>query len=61
MDDRILNCKYALDGKSIGRSCSKVEDRSCRYWGNLCRFDEKEIKKKRNVRVNFYDDDGYPD
>lgn len=58
MNDQILNCRYALDGKSLGRSCSKIEDRSCRFWGNLCWFDEQD---KRNVLVNFYDDDGYPD
>lgn len=57
----ILNCQYALDGKSMVRSCSKVDDRKCRYYGNRCWFDEKFMGKRRESRVVFDDDDGYPD
>ena len=60
MDDQILNCQYALNGKGIGRLCSKVEDRSCGYYGHTCQFDEKALRKRSENRVIFDDDDGEP-
>ena len=63
MNEEIENCKFALNGKGIGRPCAKVEDRSCKYWGFRCYFEEKaEIKGMgRDSQVVWDEDDGYED
>ena len=38
-----IDCKYLLDGRFIGRPCTKDENMSCRYWGAKPWCEEQEI------------------
>ncbi len=58
----IIDCKYLLDGRCIGRPCIKnPEEMSCRYYGNSCFLDEQKRKFELSGNVKVSEDDGYPD
>ena len=56
-----IDCKYLLDGRFIGRPCTKDENMSCRYYGNSCFLDEQKRKFELSGNVQVSEDDGYHD